>query len=157
MASSYRHRQAIAVARILIFEDNAEFADLLRQSLEALEHDVSITALGDEAFALLSGSGFDLAIVDIFIRREGQVVPDGGLLLLGRLKNLRSTRAGRERRRLPVIAISGEFNNRGIGEIGNFARSFGADEILAKPFTHSELLAVIDRLLSDREAPDPAG
>ena len=138
------------MARILIFEDDVDYAGLLQESLESAGHSVAVTDEGDEAIRLLASSEFDLALIDIFIHRNGKVVPDGGLLLLGRLSSRQSGRPGTSIRKVPVIAMSGHFDNKGLGEIDSYARSFGADEILAKPFTHDQLVAAMDRLLPDK-------
>ena len=52
-------------ARILLEEDDAVIADLLRRNLRARRHEVSVAVDARSALAYLQGTSFDLIILDI--------------------------------------------------------------------------------------------
>lgn len=133
--------------RILILEDDTDFAELLKLDLESAGHEVEICESGEAAYERLVEVPFDLLIADVYIWKDGRLRQDGGLLLTGRVKRLYASEAGAGRLRIPVLVISGAIGQPGQTQIPKVARSLGADAVLAKPFTTAELAAELARLL----------
>ncbi|WP_417721365.1 response regulator transcription factor [Salipiger sp.] len=136
------------MARILILEDDAEFAELLSLDLRDMGHEADIIDSGFLALQMLADRDYDLLIADIFIWKDGQSTSDGGLLVAGRLRILRIMKRDDKRARIPVLAISGAMVHPGNEHILRVARNIGADDVLAKPFTPAELHEKIDALLA---------
>ncbi|MBS4045125.1 MAG: response regulator [Alphaproteobacteria bacterium] len=117
------------MARILLVEDE----DLLRESLvlalSGAGHSVTDVADGQKALKAFETAQFDIVVTDILMP-----VTDG--LELTRL--LRKARQG-----LYIIAISGGGRTRNMDMLG-YAKSFGADTVLAKPFLPKDLIALVD-------------
>ena len=137
------------MARILLLEDDEEFAELLKMDLELSDHEVIITDSGSKALDHLTNGHFDLLIADIYIWKEGQVQRDGGLLLTGRLHALRVTNVKDRRGSIPIIVISGAVVRPGQKHILDVAKSLGADAVLAKPFSSEDMHRTIEKLLAE--------
>ncbi|MBB94726.1 MAG: response regulator [Rhodobacteraceae bacterium] len=137
------------MARILVLEDDADFADLVKLDLEQAGHKVDITDSGTSAFDLITETHYDLLIADIYIWKEGKVQPDGGLLLAGRLHRLRLTESSDPRGTMPIIVMTGAVNRPGQENILKVASSVGADAVLAKPFSSRDLHKTVHKLLTD--------
>lgn len=125
------------MARILIVDDEELVRFSLRTMLEEFEHSVEEAADGNEALAKIKEGGFDLAIIDIFMpEKEGTET----------IMELR-----RDFPDLKLVAISGG------GQTGDLAylkvaEAFGADMILPKPLTESDLRIAVDSLLGKQDA-----
>ncbi|OWU75777.1 hypothetical protein ATO3_06175 [Marinibacterium profundimaris] len=132
----------------MILEDDMDFAEMLKMDLVHHGYEVDVTDSGNEAFELLSQQDYDLLIADIYIWKDGQVARDGGLLLTGRLQNIRVSNEKDRRGSLPIIVISGAARRPGQHHILDVAKSLGADAVLAKPFAPEDLHNMIDRLLA---------
>ena len=122
---------------ILVVEDEAALAELLRYNLEAAGHAVRTIASGEEAETVVSAERFDLAILDWMLPGVS------GIELCRRM------RAKPETRSLPILMVTAK------GEEVDRVRglSTGADDYVVKPFSVSELLARVKALLR-RAAPD---
>lgn len=142
------------MANILIFEDDSDLAALVSEGLSYLGHETATTTDARTAFEWLESGRFDLAIVDIFIKKGNELLPEGGLSLLGRLKNAEFTVEGRNRPKVPIIAVSGAFDRHTYGGLAGHAAHFGADIVLRKPFDHDELMQAVDTLLLSRGKPE---
>ena len=118
----------VPAATILVAEDDAATAELLRLGLEARGHRVWVAASGAEARQLVREARPDLVICDL-------VLPDGnGLILCDDL--------GRESG-APVIVCSG--SKRSDDRI--LALKLGADDFIGKPFEMTELQARVEAAL----------
>jgi DNA-binding response OmpR family regulator len=122
------------MAKILLVDDNAALLEMVALFLRGAEHVVTTAANGREAMGLVEDNTFDLVITDIVMPEE-----EG----LGTIMKLR-----RKTPALKIIAISGG------GSVApedylSMARKFGAAQTLAKPFSGDELLAAVDRALSE--------
>lgn len=127
--------------RVLIVEDDAFMAELLRFVLE--RQGMTVTALSDGADAMERVAGpcdQDLVMLDLLLPRHH------GLDVLARL------RATPMWHRVPVLVLSA------LDKGEDIARAFtlGADDFVTKPFNPDELLARLGRLLSARVSGEKA-
>ncbi len=120
--------------RILIVEDDAHIAELLRLHLRDEGYDVVHAANGDSGLRLLEDGGWDLLVLD---------------LMLPGVDGLEICRRARAMvRYTPIIVTSARASevHRIIG------LELGADDYLAKPFSMLELVARVKALLRRMEA-----
>jgi CheY-like chemotaxis protein len=109
--------------RILVVDDHAEVAEIIRHDLESDAHTVVVARTLDEASTLArEGEQFDLAIVDVMLG------PDSGYDLTAEL-------VSRSGEYLPVLLVTAGEIDREKG----FAA--GADDFVAKPLDPVELVA----------------
>jgi CheY-like chemotaxis protein len=123
------------MALILIVDDDAHIQLALRQIVESAGHRVIEAGSGQDAIDLFAEFHPDLVITDVFMPHT-----DG-------IETIRAIR--RITPNAKIIAISGGY----IGNGWNYLDSvvvLGANLALQKPFTCSELLSAIDRLLGGR-------
>lgn len=111
--------------QILIIEDNAEIAELIRLHLDDLNYSSQIARDGGEGLRLFGSGQFDLVILDLMLP-----VMDG----MAVCKQLR-----RQNQRIPVIMLTSKSSelDRVLG------LELGADDYLTKPFSLPELMARI--------------
>lgn len=127
------------MARILLVDDD----DLVRQSLklrlEAAGHDVVAAIHGGEGLEAFACGRFDLVISDIFmpevegmefIRAVRRLQPDVPIIVM----------TGGSQRSVP--------SQEGVDHYLQVAKHFGSTKTLAKPFSPSRLLALIDECLA---------
>lgn len=121
-------KTAHAPARILIAEDEAPLRNLVRMSLEANGHQVTVVGDGEEALASFVANPFDLVILDIMMPKK-----DG----------LEVCREIRRRSEAPIIMITA------LGSTDDLVKGLemGADDYIAKPFTFREVQARINAVL----------
>src|SRR6187431_3075274 len=120
-----------ATARVLVVEDDAEIADVLRRSLRQEGYEVRTSGDGVEALDAASGFFPDLVVLDL------------GLPRLDGAEVCRRLRAEGD---VPILMLTArsETEDRVAG------LDSGADDYLVKPFERSELLARIRALLRRR-------
>jgi two-component system, OmpR family, phosphate regulon response regulator PhoB len=130
----------VATPRILVVEDEAALALMLRYNLEAAHYDVESVDRGDEAEIKLAENPPDLVILD-------WMLPG-----LSGIELCRRLRARSETRQLPVIILTA------LGEESDRIRGLntGADDYIVKPFSVSELIARVGALLR-RANPEKVG
>lgn len=130
-----RHEGKCNVLGVLIVDDDPKTRRVLREILEPLKHCVFEAGNGREALPLVEQHKPDLMIVDILMPEM-----DG-------LETIRFLR--RKGYRMPIIAMP---TRRGLSaeRYSEFARSFGADDVLLKPFDQAEVLKVLRRILGGR-------
>src|SRR5690242_9523340 len=117
-----------ARARILVVEDEARLAELLRLYLERDGYAVTVVADGRAAIETFDGGAFDLVVLDLMLPgMSGEAVLD----------------AVRERGETPVLIASAKRSD--LDRIAGL-RS-GADDYLAKPFNPHELTARVAAIL----------
>jgi two-component system response regulator MprA len=121
----------IATGRVLIVEDDAEIADVLRRSLRQEGYEVKTSADGVDALDIASGFVPDLVVLDL------------GLPRLDGVEVCRRLRAEGD---VPILMLTAraETEDRVSG------LDSGADDYLVKPFERQELLARIRALLRRR-------
>jgi two-component system copper resistance phosphate regulon response regulator CusR len=115
--------------RILVVEDEAKIANLLKRGLAEEGYDVELAADGAEGLSLALGRSYDLLVLDI------------GLPELDGMEVCRQLRA--RGRLTPVIFLTARdsVHDKVLG------LDLGADDYLTKPFAFEELLARIRSLL----------
>jgi DNA-binding response OmpR family regulator len=132
-ASSQRTAPAASTGpfRVLLVEDDRVTATLIRHRLVRDGLEVSEFGNGEDALRWAEGSSFDLAILDV------KVPGMDGFELLARLRNIPSL-AG-----VPIIMLTG------LGGEADIVRGLelGANDYILKPFSPTELLARVRRLV----------
>jgi DNA-binding response OmpR family regulator len=120
-----------ATGRVLVVEDDAEIAEVLRRTLRQEGHDARIAADGEAALEAAAEFVPDLVILDL------------GLPKLDGVEVLRRLRADSD---VPVLILTArsELSDRVEG------LDTGADDYLVKPFERQELLARLRALLRRR-------
>lgn len=125
---------------LLVIDDEPHIGLLLRPHLERLGYRVSLARSLAEARAVLQDrhAPLDAMLLDLHL-------PDGSGLDL--LRELRATAATR---RLPVIVLTAEGDERVLGEVEDLGAA-----LLTKPFSPSKLTARITAMLDDGPPPAP--
>jgi CheY-like chemotaxis protein len=119
--------------RILLVDDDESFRPMLQATLERFGHEVTAAKNGNEAIARYRERPADLVITDL-------VMPDKeGVETIRELR--RETPPAR------IIAMSGGGRNNPSVYL-TLASQLGAARLLAKPFSHAELLDAIEAALS---------
>ena len=116
---------------ILIVEDEADLALMLRYNLEAESYRVEVASSGDEAVERMAEGVPDLILLD-------WMLPG-----LSGIELCRRWRAREETARVPIIMITA----RGEEEERVRGLATGADDYVVKPFSIPELLARVQALL----------
>ena len=122
------------MALIMIVDDDPHIQLALRQIVESAGHRVIEAGNGQDAIDLFGEFQPDLVITDVFMPHT-----DG----IETIRAIRHVTPGAK-----IIAISGGY----VGSGWNYLDSvviLGANLALQKPFTCSQLLSAIDRLLGD--------
>ncbi len=121
------------MAHILVIDDEEMARFTVRDMLEAAGHEVTEAINGDDGVALQLVHAFDLIITDMIMPKKE------GVETIIELKQANPDQK--------IIAISGGGRTRNMDFL-QMAEQFGADRILAKPFTEDELLESVDTCLS---------
>jgi two-component system phosphate regulon response regulator PhoB len=124
-------------ARILIVEDEAPLAEMLRYNLESEGFKVSHAETGEEAEIILSEERPDLVVLDWMLPAVS------GIELCRRIRSKPETRA------VPILMLTAR------GEESDRIRGLatGADDYVVKPFSLPELMARVKAILR-RVSPD---
>lgn len=123
------------MARILIIEDDELLRGVLAHALELAGHSVVQADNGQTGVTLFRESPPDLVITDLVMP-----VQEGVETIMQLRKRSRD---------VPIIAMSGGVTN--AKTYLDLAGKLGAKRMLAKPFTPSFLLQVIDEVLAEAE------
>ncbi len=132
---------------IAILEDDTAFGSLMKEGLEGEGFKVELFDRASKALSFLSDTRVDLVITDVFVEVDGELVPDGGITLIGGIRS--ASRYGRaaQNRDVPIIAMTGRGGLLG-KEFGlSNAAGIGANAGLQKPFAQPELVQLINKLL----------
>jgi DNA-binding response OmpR family regulator len=125
--------------RILVAEDNKVLGDVLRFNLERSGFHVTLARTGDAAATLLAGESYDLMFTDIEMP---------GMNGVDLCRYLRFELGNSD---LPVAICSA----RGLEVDEQEMRTkYGVSEIIFKPFSMRELVALASRLLNSSAATD---
>jgi two-component system, OmpR family, response regulator MprA len=120
-----------ATGRVLVVEDDAEIADVLRRSLRQEGYEVRTSADGVDALDVATGFVPDLVVLDL------------GLPRLDGIEVCRRLRAEGD---VPILMLTARAETE--DRVGGL--DSGADDYLVKPFERQELLARIRALLRRR-------
>jgi CheY-like chemotaxis protein len=120
------------MARILVVDDEEPVRFTIRARLESAGHEVDEAKNGKEAIESQTAGPFDLIITDIIMPEKE------GVETIFELK--------RDYPDLKIIAISGGGRTKNLDFL-KLASGFGADKILAKPFSGKELLECVNDCL----------
>jgi DNA-binding response OmpR family regulator len=123
--------QGIVGGRVLVVEDDAEIADVLRRSLRQEGYEVKTSADGVDALDVATGFVPDLVVLDL------------GLPRLDGIEICRRLRAEGD---VPILILTARTETE--DRVGGL--DSGADDYLVKPFERQELLARIRALLRRR-------
>ncbi len=119
-------------ARILIVDDDSNLLELMSMTLQAADYDVAAFCDEDEAIAAAKRQVFDLALLDLRLRRTD------GIALMQDLHLINPA--------MPVIILTAHSSVKSAVE----AIRMGAHNYLTKPFDSDELLVQIERALENR-------
>jgi len=123
--------------RVLIVEDDAALRLAMTKVLRAAGYEISVAKTGDEGLAAALAEPPDLVLLDVMLPGED------GFAVLKRIREISN---------VPVIMLTvqaGEADRvRGL--------ELGADDYVAKPFSHRELLSRVKALLRRAEMPPSA-
>ena len=115
--------------RVLVIDDHELVRDTLVGTLESAGYEVDSAADGEAGLEVFSRFRPDVVITDILMPQQE------GLQFIGELKKLSPE--------VRILAISGG-GSLGPNDVLLWARTLGADEVLAKPFTREQILGVLE-------------
>jgi two-component system phosphate regulon response regulator PhoB len=124
-------------AKVLIIEDEAPLAEMLRYNLESEGFRVSQAQTGEEAEVLIAEEKPDLVVLDWMLPGVS------GIEICRRMRSRMETKS------IPIVMLTAR------GEEGDRIRglSTGADDYVVKPFSLPELMARVKAILR-RASPD---
>ena len=126
------------MARLLVIDDEKLARLTLRKILERAGHEVVEATNGSEGIAMYRAQPFDAVITDI-------IMPDKeGVETIIELK--------RDFPQVRLIAISGGGRTRNLDFL-KLAMQYGAEKILAKPFSQDDLVDAVESLLANPVTP----
>jgi DNA-binding response OmpR family regulator len=118
--------------RILIVQDDDDFAGLLSEMLVERGYEILAVKNGNQGLSALAEQSFDLVVVDISVPEKE------GVETIRAIKKINPA--------LPVVAMTG--GGISSGDLSpNLAQSAGASETITKPFRIGKLLIVINEIL----------
>jgi two-component system cell cycle response regulator DivK len=120
--------------RILLVEDNLETIEVVRQELEVLGYEVLLAEDGVAAVEVATSQLPDLIVMDIRMPKMD------GLQAASQIRKDPKTQA------IPILAATAK----ALPGDREKCLASGCDDYLAKPFTHNELGAAIEKLLKGR-------
>jgi CheY-like chemotaxis protein len=122
------------MASILLVDDDEQFRKMLSEVLRRAGYDVQEACNGNEATRMYRSHRTDLVITDLIMPdKEG----------LETIREIRQDNPG-----VRIIAMSGGDRNGNIDYL-KVAKTFGAQQVLDKPFTHREILGAVRTLLEE--------
>ena len=135
------------MAAILLLEDDLTLAEQIKAVLKSDGHTVAAFSTAKAALDYLDENDVECIIADLFIRVDGSFVQDGGITLISNVRQIQ----GRD---IPVIAISGAFQNPNGEFASSSAITVGASANLAKPFHPDDLSSLVAQQLRCRQEVD---
>ncbi len=122
---------------IMVVDDNHDIVDILRITLESKGFNVTCAYSGQELFAGLEKEKPDLIILDVMMPEMD------GLEVLVRLKWKLSTSS------IPVILLTAKVQHEDVEK----GYKLGTEHYIKKPFTSTQLITSINRLLGMPDTP----
>lgn len=120
------------MARILVIDDEELARFTVREILESAGHEVVEARDGVEGLAMQRAQRCDLVVTDVIMPRKE------GVEMIIEMKQ--------EQPALRIIAISGGGRTRNLDFL-KLAKEFGADKVLAKPFSADDLIGAVRECL----------
>lgn len=117
---------SVSNVRILVVDDEPSIGDALRLVLESKGYEVVLVTKGLDGIDQARRERFCFGVVDLFL------TDISGLEVISDLRTLQP--------HIPLVLITAH----GSQQVFDQAKKLGAVGALAKPFSHAELLAVID-------------
>lgn len=124
--------------RVLMVDDDVDFIDAAKLTLEAAGHEVLSANTGAEALALLRERSVDVAILDMMMEE-----PDAGAMVADKL------RRRPEMERIPVILVTSVTEKTGYRVETATREWLGIDVWMDKPVDPKELLRKIESLTDE--------
>lgn len=128
---------ALTGLRVLIVDDEEDFASALGSRLELRKMEVSLAFSGEEGLALLRSTPADVLLLDMRMP---------GLAGIDVLQRVREEQPG-----LPVIIITGHCSESDFDK----AQKLGVQGYLVKPLQFAELLAALTAIAAKRKPSFP--
>jgi CheY-like chemotaxis protein len=129
--------------KILIIDDNKDFADAIRTILETKQYDVKIATSSDEALKKLDEEIPDLVILDIIMQKGAE-----GILLARRFKK------DPKLNKIPILMLTSITQQTGFKFVEDDPRHpkfLPVELFVEKPVSPDELLEKVKNLLSSKE------
>lgn len=120
--------------QILLVEDDPDTAELMQMELEGLGYEVRVAVNGVQAVEMATSEPPELVVMDILLPGMD------GLRAAGRMRENPKTQA------IPILAATA------LAMPGDREKCLasGCNDYIAKPFTHQQLGAAVERLLKGR-------
>lgn len=120
--------------QILLVEDDPDTAELMQMELEGLGYEVRVAVNGVQAVEMATSEPPELVVMDILLPGMD------GLRAAGRMRENPKTQA------IPILAATA------LARPGDREKCLasGCNDYIAKPFTHQQLGAAVERLLKGR-------
>lgn len=123
------------MAKILIVDDDDAFRKVLRMLLTRMGHEVTEANDGRTAWTTFQNQPAQLVIMDLIMpEKEG-------------LETIQQFRRNKAPTKILAISGGGRVDARDILRV---AEQFGADKVLAKPFSSDELTEMLNQLLPEK-------
>jgi len=122
--------------RVMLVDDNRDLVTVVKVTLENKGFNVQSAYSASELFSRLEEQKPDVIVLDVMMPQMD------GLEVLKRLKGAQETSA------IPVILLTAKFQYEDIMN----AYQLGADVYITKPFTSTQLLGEIKRVLSGQSS-----
>lgn len=119
------------MARILLVDDEPLLRETLKTALQGVGHIVAPASNGDAALKMLAAASFDVIVTDVLMPETD------GLEMIMRIR--------KQSNNVRVIAMSGGGRMRNMDML-EFAKNFGADAVIAKPFLPKQLISLINNV-----------
>lgn len=148
---SFRER-GFGLAQLLVIDDDSHFRGMMCDLLDAYGHPALQCGSAREGLNLLAEHPVDVAIVDVNLREDSQLMRENGLFFLREVRLAEEDSPLWMKSGLPVVVFSGAISTEVNDPLALAAKSFGADATLAKPFPMTTLLELIDQWCPKQQA-----
>ncbi|WP_454001302.1 response regulator transcription factor [Afipia felis] len=135
MVTANNHERTPSQMRLLIIEDDREFAEYLAKAFREVGHVAELARDGEEGLALAQSGDYDVLVVDRMLPKRD------GLSVIGTLRENGDT--------TPALILSA------LGQVDDRIKGLraGGDDYLPKPYSFAELLARVEVLSRRRGGP----
>jgi CheY-like chemotaxis protein len=131
--------------RILILEDDIPLQHELVELIKSIGHEPFPVINATEATELLKTTQIDVLITDLFVKMNEKFQPDGGLLLISRVRTNLNNEL-KVSNNAPILAITGASEQFYRHIPRSTTTALGADACLRKPMDPLDIVAWIESL-----------